>query len=93
MFDRQPYLRNSYAIFCGSDSYFYRVVNHLMPNGKKIALIKDSYANIMVPFLALQSREMPVPASTTDNNRAAATAAKRKTEILMMKKALFLISH
>ena len=58
MFDKQPYLRNNYAVFCGSDSYFYRVVNHLMPEGKKIAIIKDSYANIMVPFLALQSREI-----------------------------------
>ena len=52
------YHANPFAAFSYSDRPFIRIVNNKITEGKKIIVIKDSYSNAMVPFLALQTKEI-----------------------------------
>ena len=54
------YHANNYDVFLDQDQPILRITNHLInrKSGKKILIIKDSYANAMVPYLALQTREI-----------------------------------
>ena len=52
------YHANPFAAFSYSDKPFIRIVNNKITEGKKIIVIKDSYNNPMVPFLALQTKEI-----------------------------------
>ena len=52
------YHANPFAAFSYSDRPFIRIVNNKITEGKKIIVIKDSYNNPMVPFLALQTKEI-----------------------------------
>lgn len=47
-----------YGAFLYGDKPFIRIVNNKITEGKKIIVIKDSYTNPMVPFLALQTKEI-----------------------------------
>ncbi len=58
IYGKISYLCNPYAVFCYGDVYLYRAINKNIAKGKKIVIIKDSYANIMVPYLALQTKEI-----------------------------------
>lgn len=53
-----PHESNLYGMFLSADNYFVRIVNHDYPDGKKIIFIKDSFANAMLPYLALQTKEI-----------------------------------
>lgn len=53
-----PHESNLYGMFLSADNYFVRIVNHDYPDGKKILFIKDSFANAMLPYLALQTKEI-----------------------------------
>ena len=52
------YHTNLFAAFSYGDKPFIRIVNNKITEGKKIIVIKDSYNNPMVPFLALQTKEI-----------------------------------
>ena len=47
-----------YSAFLSGDRPMIRIVNNKIPKGKKIIVIKDSYSNAMIPYLALQTREI-----------------------------------
>lgn len=47
-----------YGIFLFRDKPFIRIINNKIPTGKKIIVIKDSYSNAMIPYLALQTEEI-----------------------------------
>lgn len=52
------YHTNPYEAFLYSNKPFIRVVNNKIQTGKKFIIIKDSFGNAMVPFLALQTKEI-----------------------------------
>lgn len=52
------YHTNPYAAFSYSDQPFTRIVNNKIPEGKKIIVIKDSYSNVVIPYMALQTKEI-----------------------------------
>ena len=43
---------DQYPVYLDGNHEFERIINHDNPNGKKILLIKDSYAHTFAPFLA-----------------------------------------
>ena len=47
-----------YCTYSGGDFRLQIVKNHLNSNGKKILLIRDSFACVITPFLALQTGEL-----------------------------------
>ncbi|MBE6407253.1 MAG: hypothetical protein E7038_01455 [Lentisphaerae bacterium] len=47
-----------YNAFLNGNRPLIRIINNKIPEGKKIIVIKDSYNNPMVPFLALQTKEV-----------------------------------
>ena len=52
---RNYYQRNPYGAYAFSDPPQMSVTNHLHPNGKRLLIVKDSYANVVAPFLSLVS--------------------------------------
>lgn len=54
------YSTNTYATYCGGDFRLQIITNRLRPEGEKILVIRDSYACVAVPFLALQAEEIHV---------------------------------
>lgn len=55
---RDPYQSNPYALYTFGNNPFIRIVNHNCRNTLKIAILKNSYANAVIPYLALQTKEM-----------------------------------
>ena len=51
---------NTYATYSGGDFRLQIMKNNLNPNGKKILLIRDSFACVVAPFLALQTSELHI---------------------------------
>ena len=51
---------NTYATYCGGNFRLQLMKNNLNSNGKKILLICDSFACVVVPFLALQTNELHI---------------------------------
>lgn len=54
------YGMNTYATYSGGDFRLQIMKNNLIPNGKKILLIRDSFACVVAPFLALQTSELHI---------------------------------
>lgn len=52
------YHANPFAAFSYGDKPFIRIVNNKITEGKKIIVIKDSYSIAMIPYLALQTKEI-----------------------------------
>lgn len=52
------HIYSAYSVYLNSDRYFVRIVNNKIKTGPKILLFKNSFVNAMIPFLALQSREI-----------------------------------
>lgn len=52
------YHANPFDAFSYSNRPFIRIVNNKITEGKKIIVIKDSYSNAMIPYLALQTKEI-----------------------------------
>ncbi|HPT17427.1 MAG TPA: hypothetical protein PK388_09100 [Kiritimatiellia bacterium] len=50
---RNLYGRNPYAAYLYGDSAFLAITNHLRPDGRRLLVVKDSTANVVLPFLAL----------------------------------------
>jgi len=51
---------SSYATYSGGDYRLQIMTNLLNPNGKKILLVRDSFACVVAPFLALQTGELHI---------------------------------
>ena len=49
-----------YATYCGGDYRLQIFTNLQKPDGKKILLVRDSYASVVAPFLALQASELHI---------------------------------
>jgi hypothetical protein len=58
--NKDHYSLNPYAAYSGGDFKLQIIRNHKNPNGKKIILVRDSYACAVMPFLALQASEIHV---------------------------------
>ena len=54
------YGKNPYAAYSGGDFRLQIMKNNLNSNGKKILLIRDSFACVVAPFLALQTSELHI---------------------------------
>ena len=56
---RKDYYKvNSYVSYCGGDFRLQIISNNLLPEGKRILLVRDSFACVVAPFLALQTSEL-----------------------------------
>lgn len=51
---------NSYSTYSGGDFRLQIMKNNLSNNGKKVLLIRDSFACVTAPFLALQTSELHI---------------------------------
>ena len=49
---------NTYVVYSGGDIKLQIMKNQLNPDGKKILLVRDSFACITAPFLSLQTSEL-----------------------------------
>lgn len=54
------YKINTYATYSGGDFRLQIVKNNLNQNGKKVLLIRDSFACVVSPFLSLQTSELHI---------------------------------
>ncbi len=55
------YYRNSpYVTYSGGDFRLQILKNHLNPEGKKILILRDSFACVVTPFLALNASELHI---------------------------------
>ena len=53
-----PFEANPYTYYSGGDYSFTRTTNHLDPGGTRIMLLRDSFACVFSPFLALACGEL-----------------------------------
>lgn len=58
--EKDYYGKNTYATYSGGDFRLQIMKNNLSSNGKKILLIRDSFACVVAPFLALQTSELHI---------------------------------
>lgn len=58
--EKDYYNINTYATYSGGDFRLQIMKKFLNPNGKKILMIRDSFACVVAPFLALQTSELHV---------------------------------
>lgn len=54
------YRQNTYSAYSGGDFHLQIMRNNLNPDGKKILMIRDSFACVVAPFLALHTSELDV---------------------------------
>lgn len=54
------YIQNTYATYGGGDFRLQIVKNNMNKSGKKILVIRDSFACVVTPFLSLQAGELHV---------------------------------
>ncbi len=53
-----PYLANPYVVYTGGDYPLQTIENHRMEDGDTVLVIRDSYACVVTPFLALTAGEV-----------------------------------
>lgn len=58
--EKDYFNKNTYATYSGGDYRLQIVENHLNTDGKKILLLRDSYACVVAPFLSLQTSELNI---------------------------------
>lgn len=58
--EKDYYNKNPYAAYTGGDFPLNNIKNHNNPNGKKVLLVRDSYACAFSPFLALACSELDI---------------------------------
>ena len=54
------YELNPYAVYSGGDFRLQIIKNNLLPEGKKLLIIRDSYACCVTPFLSLHFSELDI---------------------------------
>ncbi len=70
------YNADPYVAYCGGNFSLQIVKNHLNPEGKKVLLIRDSFACTVAPFLSLQTSELHIC-----DMRTSITGAKNKVNV------------
>ena len=58
--EKDYYNKESYAVYNGGNRQLQIVKNHLNPNGKRVLIVRDSFACVVTPFLALQTSELHI---------------------------------
>ena len=58
--EKDYYNKDSYAVYNGGNRQLQIVKNNLNPNGKKVLIVRDSFACVVTPFLALQTSELHI---------------------------------
>jgi hypothetical protein len=58
--ERDYYGKNPYATYSGGDFRLQIIRNNLNPEGARILVVRDSYACVVTPFLALNASEVHV---------------------------------
>ena len=58
--EKDFYRVNTYATYSGGDFRLQIMKNNLNPKGEKVLLIRDSFACVVAPFLALQTSELHI---------------------------------
>ena len=56
--EKDYYHKNAYATYSGGDFRLQIMKNKLNPDGKKILVVRDSFACAVAPFLALHTSEL-----------------------------------
>lgn len=54
------YFRNTYSTYSGGDFRLQIITNNSLEDGKKIVIIRNSFACVVTPFLALHAKELHV---------------------------------
>lgn len=57
---KEYYKINTYVTYSGGDFRLQIIRNNLNSGGKKVLLVRDSFASVVAPFLALQTSELHV---------------------------------
>ena len=58
--EKDYYNKESYAVYNGGNRQLQIVKNNLNPNGKKVLIVRDSFACVVTPFLSLQTSELHI---------------------------------
>lgn len=58
--NKDYYNENSYSVYCGGDFRLQILENHMSENSDKILIIRDSFSQVVIPFLALNAREVHI---------------------------------
>ena len=58
--EKDYYHKESYAVYSGGNRQLQIVKNRLNPNGQKVLIVRDSFACVVTPFLALQTSELHI---------------------------------
>ena len=58
--EKDYYHKNPYASYSGGDFRLQIFTNNLNPKGKKMLLIRDSFACVVAPFLSLQTSALHI---------------------------------
>ena len=58
--EKDYYHTKNYCVYSGGDFHLQVIQNRLRPDGAKILVIRDSFACVVTPFLALQAGELHV---------------------------------
>ena len=58
--EKNYYTQNTYAAYSYANFHLQIMKNNLLHNGKKILLIRDSFACVVAPFLSLQTKELDI---------------------------------
>lgn len=84
MKEKDYYRLNPYAVFNYSDRPLIQIENHLADKEVKILVPKDSFSNVMVPFLALLTREVDVVDLMYFNGSIKAYITETQPDLVMM---------
>ena len=60
LFKKDYYKSNPYNVYSGGNSRLQIIRNNLNKDGKKVLIIRDSYAMVVTPFLALNTSELHI---------------------------------
>lgn len=58
--EKDYYNKSTYSTYSGGDFHLQIMKNNLNPSGKKILLVRTSFACVVAPFLALQTSELHI---------------------------------
>ena len=58
--EKDYYRKNSYLTYNGGNRQLQIIKNKLNPNGKKVLMVRDSFACVVTPFFALQTSELHI---------------------------------
>ena len=58
--EKDYYKYNTYATYCGGDFRLQIIKNNMKQDGKKVIIIRDSFACVVAPFLSLQTKELHI---------------------------------